>query len=252
MQKIKHIRRNSTSDLVRKELIRNIKNGNFENGVLPSEDKIAAMFGVSRITIRDALANLENLGYISRIQGKGTIVNQLIAGLTGRISEGKPFTELIRSEGYEPSVTGGKAVKLPMADDIRIKLNTDSADMYRVEKLFLGDGKPMVYGVNYFSTDYINDDILKCPIDDTLVFTMIQERFDFPAIAYDIIDVHPYAAEKEIAEKLDIPEGTPMLMFESVSIAQNEQPLMVNREYYHPDKIRFHEVRSVDYHMNAL
>ena len=252
MQKIKQIRRNSTSDLVRRELIQYIKEGYFENGLLPSEDKIAAMFGVSRITIRDALANLENLGYISRIQGKGTIVNQLIAGLNGRISEGKPFTEVIRSEGYEPSVTGGNVVKLPMADDIREKLHTDSKDMYRVEKLFLGDGRPMVFGVNYFSTDYITDEILDCPIDDTLIFTLIQEKFDFPAIAYDIIDIHPFAADKEIAGRLQIKPGTPMLMFESVSIAQNEEPLMINREYYHPEKIRFHEVRSVDYHMNAL
>lgn len=250
MQGIKRVRRNSASALVRKNLARCIKEGYFPDGMLPSEDSIATMFGVSRITVRDALANLENLGYISRIQGKGTIVNQTISSLTGRVSEGLPFTDLILSQGFTPSVANGKVEKLPITLEIQAALQTDASEMYRVEKLFLGDGEPVVFGINYFSTEFINDELLSCPMDETLIFTLIQERFEFPDIAYDILNIRPYAADAYIAAQLQIPEHTAMLMFESVSMARDEQPLLVNHEFYHPEKIHFREVRSVDYHMS--
>ena len=249
MDRIRRVNRYSAAKLVRRDLVRYIKQGYFSDGMLPSEDGIASMFGVSRITVRDALANLENLGYISRIQGRGTIINRTVSSMTARLSEGQPFTELIRSLGYTPSVSGGRAEKLPMTEEIRAALQSDAKEMYRVEKLFLGDGAPVVFGVNYFSTEYITDDILDCPMDETLIFTLIQEHFNFPDIAYDLLKIYPRQADAYLADRLQIPEKTAMLMFESISMGRDERPLMVNHEYYHPDTVPFGEVRTVDYHM---
>nr|WP_317324919.1 GntR family transcriptional regulator [uncultured Flavonifractor sp.] len=250
MYEFKRIKRNSASDQVRWELIRRIKEGYFADGTLPSEDGIAAMFGVSRITVRDALANLENLGYISRIQGKGTIVNQAVSSLVGRVSEGQPFTELIRAQGFVPSVANGKVEKVPITPGIKEDLRTEAEEMYRVEKLFLGDGMPMIFGINHFSTDYLSDELLSCPVDETLIFQLIRSRFSFPDIAYDIINIQPCTADAYLARQLQIQEGTAMLMFKAISMGRDEQPLLVNYEFYHPEKIRFQEVRRVDYHMH--
>ena len=247
--RIRRVNRYSAAKLIRRDLVRYIKQGYFQDGMLPSEDGIASMFGVSRITVRDALANLENLGYISRIQGRGTIINRSVSSMTARLSEGQPFTELIRSLGYTPSVTHGKAEKLPITEAVRTALRTDATEMYRVEKLFLGDGAPVVFGVNYFTTEYITDEILTCPLDETLIFTLIQERFNFPDIAYDLLNIRPLQADAYLAEQLQIPEGTAMLMLESLSMGRDERPLMINLEFYHPDKVHFKEVRAVDYHM---
>ena len=252
MHNVKRIRRSSAAAMVRRDLVRYIKEGYFPDGMLPSEDGIANMFGVSRITVRDALANLENWGYISRIQGKGTVVNQTISSLTGRVSEGQPFTSLIRSQGLTPSVTNGKVSRLPITPEIKAALRTEDTEMYKVEKLFLGNGEPVVFGINHFSTEFLNDEILSCPMDETLIFPLIQERFGFPDIAYDIVNIHPVKADAYIAGQLQIPEGTAMLMFEAVSMDREERPLLVNHEYYHPDKIHFREVRNVDYHMSEL
>ena len=247
---VKRIKRNSASDQVRRELIRRIKGGGFPEGVLPSEDGIASLFGVSRITVRDALANLENLGYISRIQGRGTIINQTISSLCGRVSEGQPFSKLIRSYGFSPSVENGKVEKRPITPQIKEALQTEATEMYRVEKLFLGDGVPMVFGVNHFSTDYLDDSILNCPMDETLIFSLLQEKFGFPDIAYDILEINPWTADEYLAGQLQIPAGTALLMFRAVSMGRDERPLLVNYEFYHPQKIHFREVRNVDYQMN--
>jgi GntR family transcriptional regulator len=44
---------------------------------LPSEEELAKLFGVSRVTIRAALENLNTLGLIERRQGAGTFVREL-------------------------------------------------------------------------------------------------------------------------------------------------------------------------------
>ena len=54
-----------------------ILTGQLESGErLPPEKDLAAQFGVSQITVRTALANLEAESLISRMRGKGTFVTQ--------------------------------------------------------------------------------------------------------------------------------------------------------------------------------
>lgn len=49
-----------------------------ENEALPSERELAAMLGVSRITIRKAIDNLAQKGVVVRIHGSGTFVKKQI------------------------------------------------------------------------------------------------------------------------------------------------------------------------------
>lgn len=249
MKGVKRVKKRTAATAVRRQLLRRIKAGFFKNDTLPSEEGIAEMFGVSRITVRDALAILENQKYISRAQGCGTVINPKVCGLKGRVSEGLPFTEIIESYGFKASVSEGKVEKKPINENIKRELQTSVKEMYCVEKVFCGDGEPMIFGINHFAAGTIDDRILKAPLDDTLIFKWIQEEFDFPAIAYDLIKIKPIQADAYVAEKLGIAEGTSMILFESVAMDAAEQPLLVNYEYYHPEKIQFHEIRAVDYQM---
>ena len=52
-----------------------IRSGLYEDGsLIPSEAKLQSRYGVSRITVRRAIAELENDGYVQRKKGKGSIV----------------------------------------------------------------------------------------------------------------------------------------------------------------------------------
>ncbi len=68
-----------------------IINGQYEaGGALPSEDELARLFRVSRVTIRAALASLDSEGLIERRQGVGTFVAM---GRTARLHT--PVADLI-------------------------------------------------------------------------------------------------------------------------------------------------------------
>lgn len=66
---------------------------------MPSEAEMMAGFGVSRITVRQALADLQNEGLIFRLHGKGTFVSKPKAFQDlGRL---QGFGEAMREHGYE-------------------------------------------------------------------------------------------------------------------------------------------------------
>jgi GntR family transcriptional repressor for pyruvate dehydrogenase complex len=73
----KTVKRNSTPELVMKQILGSIETGQFKPGdKLPTEQQLIEMFGVGRSTIREATSTLSMLGYLQSIQGKGCFVRE--------------------------------------------------------------------------------------------------------------------------------------------------------------------------------
>jgi GntR family transcriptional repressor for pyruvate dehydrogenase complex len=69
------VKRNSTPELVMKQILESIESGQLKPGDrLPTEQQMIEMFGVGRSTIREATATLSMLGYLRSVQGKGCFV----------------------------------------------------------------------------------------------------------------------------------------------------------------------------------
>lgn len=59
-----------------------IDSGEFKKGdLLPSENELSKRYDTTRVTIRQALSGLMNMGYITRRHGKGSIVSEPKQGL---------------------------------------------------------------------------------------------------------------------------------------------------------------------------
>lgn len=75
------VARVSPTQQVREQLLSAIRRNEFPPGtLLPSERKLCEAFGVSRVSIREALAGLEATGLIEIQHGKGALVRQGISG----------------------------------------------------------------------------------------------------------------------------------------------------------------------------
>lgn len=60
---------------VKQALMEGIRAGKYPvGGVMPSESELMQQFGVSRFTVRQALAELSNAGWLRREQGRGTFI----------------------------------------------------------------------------------------------------------------------------------------------------------------------------------
>jgi len=77
--KIKPIEKKKISEQVLEQIKNNIIMGAWPPGSkIPSEQKLAKLFNVSRISVRDAIHRLVGMGVLIRKKGDGTYVNEII------------------------------------------------------------------------------------------------------------------------------------------------------------------------------
>src|SRR5262245_54748049 len=110
---------------------------------LPSEPALAEELGVSRVTVRAALAKLEGEGLVTRRHGSGTYVNS-VKRLVSSLHINVGADQLIKSSGRTPGIaemswrqTGADA---EIAERLAIEVGAQIVDLYRVRT---SDGDPV-------------------------------------------------------------------------------------------------------------
>lgn len=136
------------------------------NSYLPSENQLSELYGVSRETIRKALALLLELGYIQKIRGKGSIVldfSRFIFPVSGITS----FKELDKSQNMN---TTTKVIKLKNTSVPNGQFQVDSNEKKNatyIERLRIVDNEPIVLDCDYILKDVV-DNISKEVAADSL------------------------------------------------------------------------------------
>jgi GntR family transcriptional regulator len=75
--------------------------GEFSSGMLlPTEFQLCEQYGISRITVRNALEKLERFGLIERVQGRGSIVKKRDVKTSNM--EVRGFTQSMQMKGLTP------------------------------------------------------------------------------------------------------------------------------------------------------
>src|SRR5215218_4905369 len=133
------------ADLLREKVSR----GEFVSGRrIPSEAKLGEAFGISRITIRQALAELEREGILDRVPGKGTFVRRperRVERLTRLSGFGENLTALGLKAGYSTFKAGEETVPTDVSD----RLRGSGRRAYVVDRAFLANGRPVGVHVSY-------------------------------------------------------------------------------------------------------
>jgi GntR family transcriptional regulator len=127
-----------------KEIMREkIHVGEWKPGnLIPSERELSELYGISRMTTRQAITELVNEGLFYREQGKGTFVSQ--HKITQQLIHLTGFTEDIKARGQRPGTRVLSATMRPAdektADRLRIK---HGQMVYCLQRLRLADGEPL-------------------------------------------------------------------------------------------------------------
>lgn len=224
---------------LRQRLRRDYQSG----GRLPSELEIAQEYGVSRGTIRDALAILEREGTIFRRQGSGTYVNQYALRIQARAEMAYEFTELIRQSGYHAEIRPLTIAHEALPADIAARLERQPAsDALFARKLFLADGKPAIYCLDVLPADLVREPYdpqeLHAPI-----FDFMYQRC-YQTVSQVLADIIPQVMDEELAQILDGPVGQALLQFDEISFNTLNKPVLFSRVYYRDEYVRFSVLRK--------
>jgi len=132
-------------------LRKHIQEGVYKEGdLLPSENELCQLYGMTRPTVRQSLSTLANDGYIRKHQGKGSIVHYLqreigilsVSGTTSAVGDRNLKTNIIL-----------KPVLMPWPADFMFTLTDlekESGCIY-MERVRLLDEVPIFYDISFIA-----------------------------------------------------------------------------------------------------
>lgn len=132
-------------------LARDIASGSYRTGqLLPAEPALMERFGVSRSTVRRAVAELEAQGLVRVEQGRGTFVHE-DGRINYPISERTRFSQALIAAGFEPSAETLSEEQILAADHVAAALRLAPGEsVYHLVRLSSADGRPVSVGDVYY------------------------------------------------------------------------------------------------------
>jgi len=217
------------SDIIREA----IHNGELcENDRVWSEREIMDKFDVSRNTAQSAIDELVKNGLLTRIQGKGTFVSdwRVNIGLQSLVS----FSEATRIKGKVPSskiisFSIEKAGK-PIAQKLEIE---NDAAVYKLERLRLADGQPMMHETSYLP-QALFPDLIRFDFSTESLFAVLEKEYQ-TQISWQKQIINPLISTEYEAELLSITPGLPLIETEGITYLEDNTPIEANRLIYRSD-----------------
>src|SRR5262245_25484250 len=112
------------------------------NDQLPTEDELGAQFGVSKATVRQALRDLAQSGYVRREQGRGTFASEQKVQFGPR--QLNSFTEEMRQVGLQSESKVLEKEVVAAEAELAAKLQlVAGAEVFKLKRLRLAGGEPM-------------------------------------------------------------------------------------------------------------
>ncbi|MCP5182222.1 MAG: GntR family transcriptional regulator [Pseudomonadales bacterium] len=223
---------------VRDSLKDSIANGTLVPGdKLPSEADLEQRFGVSRVTVRQALADLQAQQVIEKINGKGSFVRkpQRHPSELGPLSG---FYETMRRRGHvssgivsgitriETDPTLAAAMRLPVSAPIGMLTITRLVDSE----------------VHAFQRCYGSVGLLEAMVQQNLaendLLTVLNKHLGYP-IARSQIDFEAVNATAELAERLKTRVDAALLRIHITSYDGRDTPIMHNDFFARGDRFRY-------------
>jgi len=215
---------------------------------IPSERELCKQFDVSRITVRQAIAEAEKEGLLHAVQGKGTFVAK--PKIHQELHQITSFKETMTMWGMVPRTKvvriESEPANLTLASVLGI---TEGEPVVHLELVGYGDQLPMVV---YQSTFPHRTGMLLAEEAKKLeaagegfsTFDLYEKAgLERPGMVKQTYEVG--AAAGRVAELLQLPEGQPLFQVTSIFSSATEQPMEFRTAYYRGDKYKFYITRRL-------
>lgn len=202
-------------------LLKEIAAGKYPVGqLIPKEMDLVAKYQVSRPTVRHALQDLVNQGYLERKKHAGTIVKR------NKIAQ--EFTHVIESYSHEMQHNGLRAetkvlffAKITAPKTVAKAMKLDNgAEVYKLIRLRYADREPVVL-VTTFLPAKILPDFGKIDFSKQSLYQELAKRN--LAVVHVKRKLEVKTADAEIANLLDIDQNAPVFYFHTHGYSSGEQ-----------------------------
>lgn len=224
-------------------ILKGIKDGTYKVGnVIPTENELSEFFEISRTTVRQAITELVQEGWLYRVKSKGTFVarpkiNQSFVQAIGSFNEqmtqiGRiPSTEVLKFEVVDP------------ADDVAEALELSEGDkaIYIYRRRF-ADGIPIVIVKTYLSYNKCKF-VLDHDLETESLYPVLSEssQTNIHKIKRQIEALMP---NKEDIQYLDLTKKHAIQQFKSIGYNTFDEPIEYSLARYRGDQNTFEVIIS--------
>jgi len=215
--------------------IANMLRGRIVSGVyapgsrLGTEMQMAESFGVSRITIRQALTALADQGLVERQRARGTFVAAAVEQQAPVELDGD-LDEIILHADYAGTILAERELVAADEEVARQLGVAGGEEVYRYLRLRSDETGPRAWIVNYVPKDIG----ASFPPEALRTRSLLQMIDSTPGLrlvsGYETISA--IAAEAEVAERLDVPVGSPILFVQRVASIESGRRIEFVKVYY--------------------
>jgi len=200
-----------------------IESGKYAPGKkLPSEHQLMESFEVSRITVRQAVANLVNQGLVKSQQGKGVFVTPQKKVAYSLSSPLVLLEKDLADKGIELTFENLTFRKVRPPDKVQAILNLTEKSAYLQKKLLYMDG-----AVGAIDSSYIVPTLGK-------QFGLDLRRYmTFPTLERHAIPIENIeatiectCANYETSGYLEVPLGHPLIVYRYTALTSNQNPIL--------------------------
>lgn len=219
------------------DLRERILDGEWPPGLrLPSESALGAVFEVSRITIRQALGALQKEGLIYSQQGRGSFVSRPKA--VQNVTRLQGFAEQMGAHGYEVRNRLLGLSEVPADQKVASRLGVQKgAPVVEIRRLRLLDREPVSIELTWLPLD-IGRQVARADLAVRDIFVILENDCGRPLGQADLA-LDAVAADAELAARLNVPEGAPLLRVERLTHDSTGHPVDYEFLYFRGDTFQY-------------
>ncbi|WP_426348264.1 GntR family transcriptional regulator [Alloiococcus sp. CFN-8] len=212
---------------LKQDFLDNISSGRWQSGhPINSERELSEYYGVSRMTIRQALGELVQEGILYKEKGKGTFVSEKKL----RQKDIMSFSEIISKAGFtlETKVLEFSAVDTPD----KLKEIFSYEKLYKIDRLRMVDGEAVAKELVYLPVSYLAN-IQEEELKGSLFF-LLEERGH--SIAYSESSIQAVMIDDGLKELFKVDMEVPLLKTVNIVMEKESHVLFYEESIYRSDK----------------
>jgi DNA-binding GntR family transcriptional regulator len=209
---------------------------------IPPAREIARLNTLSLATVRKALQNLVQNGFLHRTRGKGTFVSDTAR----RRKKVRYYAMVKRFENNigRPTIKFLELKRIPGDRQINRHLNIRSnQDLYELRRIVCFNRKPLIYCISYLPNKLCPglESIKKIYFEKYALCIFLEHRFGITTMRNrDLYSA--VLADREQAEILGIKKGHPLLCAEMQALTHKEKPYEYRISYCLTDERKIRRI----------
>jgi DNA-binding GntR family transcriptional regulator len=210
---------------------------------IPPEPELCRHYGLSRITVRQAITSLVDEGLLNKQQGRGTFV------LAPRLAQQLVDADHFLSSGFDAEprehVSLFSTESMPAPDWLARKLGIVAGDdVFKIRKvLALPGASPVAYRTTFLTAALVPN-LLQVDLSPPM-HAVLEKSYGLNLASADEI-IEFIVADEFRASMLKTEVGHPLILVERILYLESGQAIDCSRAYYRADRFRFeHRLQRV-------